>query len=142
MHIPDISIYLHDEYKCKVDTWKYRTSHSYLAYYLLDRTVGSLVNMHQLPMRQVRNKTFFPVNLQFNSIFQRDVAMQLMQDKCYELHHFRPHILHSLHGFPELSSITKTITQMLSQMKQKHEIANFKIMDFFSCRSEYYSTTL
>ena len=131
MHIPDISIYLPDEYKCKVDTWKYRTSHSYLAYYLLDRTVGSLVNMHQLPMRQVRNKTLFPVNLQFNSIFQRDVAMQLLQNKCYELHHFRPHILHSLHGFPELSSITKTITQMLSQMKQKHEIANFKIMDFF-----------
>merc|ERR1712102_276782 len=82
-------------------------------------------------MRQVRNKTLFPVNLQFNSIFQRDVAMHLLQDKCYELHHFRPHILHSLHGFPELSSITKTITHMLSQMKQKHEIANFKIMDFF-----------
>ena len=124
MHLPDSSPWIDINH----ETWRYKNSH---AESIMTSTgcFSAINNVQQLPCREFKGKTIYPVNLQFNSILQRDLAAKHMFSNA-KLARPPAVIQHSLQGFPDLKCSTKWISRILSNKKREGTIANYKINNF------------
>ena len=124
MHLPDASPWIHINH----ETWHYRLSHAE-AIMSSTGSYSAVINVQQLPCREFKGKTIYPMNLQFHSILQRDLAARHMISNA-KVAPVSAVIQHSLQGFPDLKRSTKWISRILSNKKREGIIANYKIDNF------------
>lgn len=110
-------------------SWKYRDSHRALITGLFNNP-NSIIRIQQLQERSVNQRKVYPVNIYFNSEWNRNQAAQDLRYWCKSNGKRAPSIQFALTGLPDVQRDVKWVSTILRQFKTEELIAGYSITNF------------
>ena len=110
-------------------SWKYRDSHRSLITGLFNNP-NSIIRIQQLQERSVNQRKVYPVNIYFNSEWNRNQAAQDLRYWCKSNGKRAPSIQFALTGLPDVQRDVKWVSTILRQFKTEELIAGYSITNF------------